>query len=151
MHQTCDPLTWPNFCIILLQCFPMLLLQPLSVVVCFGGVKSSLQEDACSAVLRSGDQLGQSKIIHFSSLMKSFVCWQCLLGHCLAAWWSSLLLWVSSSIKISEPTPKAAMQAQAMTLPPPCFADKLVCFGSWAHPFLLHTFGLWWILVLSVP
>ncbi len=26
-----------------------------------------------------------------------------------------------------------------MTLPPPCFTDEVVCLGSWAVPFLLHT------------
>ena len=70
-------------------------------------------------------------------------------GHCLAACWSAgpmslgafswtlvdkmflytsefiLLLqsFVTSSIKMSESVPEAAVQAQAMTLPPPCFTD----------------------------
>ena len=45
--------------------------------------------------------------------------------------------WVKSSIKISEPTPEAAMQVQAMKRPPPCFTDELVCFRSWADRFFL--------------
>ena len=50
--------------------------------------------------------------------------------------------WFTSSIKIIEPTPEAAMQAQAMTLPPLYFTDNFVCFGSWADPFasFSHTF-----------
>ncbi len=38
-----------------------------------------------------------------------------------------------------------------MTLPPPCFTDEVVCLGSWAVPFLLHTLlfpSLWYKLIL---
>ena len=41
-----------------------------------------------------------------------------------------LPLGLTSSIHICEPTPEAAMQAQAMTLPPLCFKKELVCFVS---------------------
>ncbi len=37
------------------------------------------------------------------------------------------------------------------TLPPPCFTDEVVCLGSWAVPFLLHTLlfpSLWYKLIL---
>lgn len=45
--------------------------------------------------------------------------------------------WVASLIKISEPAPEAAMQPQAMTLPP---HDKLVCFG-WGPDLASGTFA----------
>ena len=35
-------------------------------------------------------------------------------------------------MKISEPVPSAAIHAQVITPPPPCFTDEVVCFGSWA-------------------
>ena len=35
----------------------------------------------------------------------------------------------------SEPVPVAALLAHTITLPPPCFTDEVVCFGSWAVPF----------------
>ncbi len=50
-----------------------------------------------------------------------------------------LLSAVTSSINTREPVPLAAIHAHAMTLPPPCFTDEVVCLGSWAVPFLLHT------------
>ena len=50
-----------------------------------------------------------------------------------------LLSAVTSSINTREPVPLAAIHAHAMILPPPCFTDEVVCFGSWAVPFLLHT------------
>ena len=44
----------------------------------------------------------------------------------------------------------AAIHAHTMTLPPPCFTDEVVCFGSWAVPFLLHTLlflSFWYKLI----
>ncbi|MEE6522381.1 hypothetical protein FKM82_020897 [Ascaphus truei] len=43
------------------------------------------------------------------------------------------------------------MHAHAITLPPPCFTDDVVCFGSLAIPSLLHTFffpSFWYRLIL---
>ena len=61
-----------------------------------------------------------------------------------------LLSAVTSSINTREPVPLAAIHAHAMTLPPPCFADEVVCFGSWAVLFLLHTllFPSFWLIKL---
>ncbi len=62
-----------------------------------------------------------------------------------------LLSAVTSSINTREPVPLAAIHAHAMTLPPPCFTDEVVCLGSWAVPFLLHTLlfpSLWYKLIL---
>lgn len=45
----------------------------------------------------------------------------------------------------------AAVNTHVMSLPPPCFTDEVVCFGSWAVPLLLHTRlipSLWYKLVL---
>ena len=66
-----------------------------------------------------------------------------------------LLSAVTSSLNTREPVPVAAIHVHAMTLPPPCFTDEVVCFGSWAVPLLLLTLllpSLWYklILVLSV-
>jgi len=47
---------------------------------------------------------------------------------------------VPSSVKISVPVPVAAIHAQTITPPPPCLTDELICFGSWAASFRLHTF-----------
>lgn len=59
-----------------------------------------------------------------------------------------LPLRITSSIKISECVPEAAIQAQAMTLPPQRWTDELICFGSWADSFFLYTFALWKRLIL---
>ena len=62
-----------------------------------------------------------------------------------------LLSAVTSSVNTREPVPLAAIHAHAMTLPPPCFTDEVVCFGWWAVPFLLHTLlfpSLWYKLIL---
>lgn len=40
---------------------------------------------------------------------------------------------------MSENTPEAAMQVQAVTLPPLCFTHELVWSGSGADPFFPHT------------
>ena len=47
-----------------------------------------------------------------------------------------------SSMTRSEPLPSAAVHAQAITPPPPCLADEVLCFGSLAVPSLFHTL-LW--------
>lgn len=44
---------------------------------------------------------------------------------------------MSTSRKIGEATPEAAMQPQAVALPQSCLTDKLICFASWAC-FFLH-------------
>lgn len=70
---------------------------------------------------------------------------------CAIHWWTEcfcrilnfLLLqpsWVTSPIKVSESIPEAAMQDQAVTLPPPRLTDELVCFGSRADPSFQHFF-----------
>ena len=63
-----------------------------------------------------------------------------------------LLSAATSSINTREPVPLAAIHAHAMTLPPPCFTDEAVCFGSWAVPFLLHTllFPSFWYKLIFV-
>ncbi len=111
------------------------------------------------------------------SLQKLFGCfcsmlWVIVHLHCEAPsneFWSIWLIWadniarntsefillllsaVTSSINTREPVPLAAIHAHAMTLPPPCFTDEVVCLGSWAVPFLLHTLlfpSLWYKLIL---
>ena len=93
--------------------------------------------NAYSIGLRSGDGLRQSKTFHFFTLMKSFVVLavcigslSCCMMKCLPKSLDAFLRkladgmfllasefilllpsWVTSSIKISEPTPEAAMQA----------------------------------------
>ena len=62
-----------------------------------------------------------------------------------------LLSAVTSSINTREPVPLAAIHAHTITLPPPCFTDEVVWFGSWAVPSLLHTLLfpsliLWWYI-----
>ena len=50
----------------------------------------------------------------------------------------------------SEPVPVVAIHAQTITLSPPCLTDEVVCFGSWAVPFFLHTYLfpiLWYRLI----
>ncbi len=62
-----------------------------------------------------------------------------------------LLSSVSSSLNTSNPVPLEVMYAHAITLPPPCFTDDIVCFWSWAVPSLLHTFffpSFWYRLIL---
>ena len=63
-----------------------------------------------------------------------------------------LLSAVTSSINTREPVPLAAIHAHAMTLSPPCFTEEVVCFGSWAVPFLLHThlFPSFWYKLIFV-
>ena len=58
----------------------------------------------------------------------------------------------SSSINTREAVPLAAIHGHAMTLPPPCFTDEVVCFGSWAVPFLHHTllFPSFWYKLIFV-
>lgn len=50
-----------------------------------------------------------------------------------------VLLVPSSAVKMVESVPESHTQGQAMTLSPPCFTDELVCSGSWADLFCLHT------------
>lgn len=62
-----------------------------------------------------------------------------------------LLSWGLASIRISELIPEEAIQAQAMTIPPPCLTYELVCLGAWADPFNLHALAipsLWKMLIL---
>ena len=63
-----------------------------------------------------------------------------------------LLSAVTSSINTREPVPLAAIHAHAITQPPPCFTDEVVCFGSWAVPSLLHTllFPSFWYKLIFV-
>ena len=51
-----------------------------------------------------------------------------------------LLSCVTSSINTSDAEPLAAMHAPAITLPPLCFTDDVVCFRLWAVPRLHHAF-----------
>ena len=77
--------------------------------------------------------------------------------------WNSCSIWLRSdestwlllssvwSINTSDPVPLEAIHAHAITLPPLCFTDDGVCFGSWAIPSLLHTSffpSVWYRLIL---
>ncbi len=133
--------------------------------------------NACSIGFRSGDWLGHCITVHFFPFKNSLVAFAVCFGSlsiCTVkrrpmsseafGWiWADniarntsefillLLSAVTSSINTREPVPLAAIHAHAMTLPPPCFTDEVVCFGSWAVPFLLHTLlfpSLWYKLIL---
>ncbi len=133
--------------------------------------------NACSIGFRSGDWLGHCITVHFFSFKNSLVAFAVCFGslsictvkrHPMSSeafgWiWADniarntsefillLLSAVTSSINTREPVPLAAIHAHAMTLPPPCFTDEVVCLGSWAVPFLLHTLlfpSLWYKLIL---
>ncbi len=133
--------------------------------------------NACSIGFRSGDWLGHCITVHFFPFKTLWLLLQYALGHCPSALWSAVqwvlkhlaeyeqiilpetlqnssccfLSAVTSSINTREPVPLAAIHAHAMTLPPPCFTDEVVCLGSWAVPFLLHTLlfpSLWYKLIL---
>ncbi len=133
--------------------------------------------NACSIGFRSGDWLGHCITVHFFPFKNSLVAFAVCFGSlsiCTVkrrpmsseafGWiWADniarntsefillLLSAVTSSINTREPVPLAATHAHAMTLPPPCFTDEVVCLGSWAVPFLLHTLlfpSLWYKLIL---
>ncbi len=133
--------------------------------------------NACSIGFRSGDWLGHCITVHFFPFKNSLVAFAVCFGSlsiCTVkrrpmsseafGWiWADniarntsefillLLSAVTSSINTREPVPLAAIHAHAMTLPPPCFTDEVVCLGSWAVPFLLHTLlfpSLWYKLIL---
>ncbi len=133
--------------------------------------------NACSIGFRSGDWLGHCITVHFFPFKNSLVAFAVCFGSlsiCTVkrrpmsseafGWiWADniarntsefILLHLSavtSSINTREPIPLAAIHAHAMTLPPPCFTDEVVCLGSWAVPFLLHTLlfpSLWYKLIL---
>ncbi len=132
--------------------------------------------NACSIGFRSGDWLGHCITVHFFPFKTLWLLLQYALGHCPSALWSAVqwvlkhlaeyeqiilpetlqnssaaLSAVTSSINTRKPVPLAAIHAHAMTLPPPCFTDEVVCLGSWAVPFLLHTLlfpSLWYKLIL---
>lgn len=86
--------------------------------------------------------------------------------HCLKnslvadniAWNNSdfILLYLSaitSLIHTRKSVSLATIHAHIMILPPPCFTDEVVCFGSWAVPFLLYTLffhPLWYSVILSI-
>ncbi len=46
-----------------------------------------------------------------------------------------------SSVKLRGAVPETAMHAHAITPPPPCFTDEVVCLGLFAVPFFLHIFA----------
>ncbi len=120
--------------------------------------------NACSIGFRSGDWLGHCITVHFfpfkNSLVAFAVCFVSLfictvkrrpMSSEAFGWiWADniarntsefillLLSAVTSSINTREPVPLAAIHAHAVTLPPSCFTDEVVCLGSWAVPFLLH-------------
>ncbi len=133
--------------------------------------------NACSIGFRSGDWLGHCITVHFFPFKNSLVAFAVCFGSlsiCTVkrrpmsseafGWiWADniarntsefillLLSAVTSSINTREPVPLAAIHAHAMTLPPPCFTDEVVCLGSWAVTFLLHTLlfpSLWYKLIL---
>ncbi len=133
--------------------------------------------NACSIGFRSGDWLGHCITVHFFPFKNSLVAFAVCFGSlsiCTVkrrpmsseafGWiWADniarntsefillLLSAVTSSINTREPVPLAGIHAHAMTLPPPCFTDEVVCLGSWAIPFLLHTLlfpSLWYKLIL---
>ncbi len=111
--------------------------------------------NACSIGFRSGDWLGHCITVHFfpfkNSLVAFAVCFGslsiCTVKHRPMSseafgWiWADniarntsefillLLSAVTSSINTREPVPLAAIHAHAMTLPPPCFTDEVVCLG----------------------
>ncbi len=133
--------------------------------------------NACSIGFRSGDWLGHCITVHFFPFKNSLVAFAVCFGSlsiCTVkrrpmsseafGWiWADniarntsefillLLSAVTSSINTREPVPLAAIHAHAMTLPPPCFTDEVVCLGLWAVPFLLYTLlfpSLWYKLIL---
>ena len=134
------------------------------------------KSNACSIGFRSGVWLGHCITFHFFALKNYLVTFAVCFGSlsiCTVkcrpmsseafGWiWAYniarntsefillLLSAVTSSINTREPVPLAAIHAHAMTLPPLCFTDEVVCFGSWAVPFLLHTLpfpSIWYKLI----
>ncbi len=62
-----------------------------------------------------------------------------------------LLSAVTSSINTREPVHTGSHTCPRHDTTPPCFTDEVVCLGSWAVPFLLHTLlfpSLWYKLIL---
>ena len=132
----------------------------------------------CSMRFRSGDWLGHCITFHFFALkisLVAFAVWFRSLSICTVKWhpmsseafgwiWADniarntsefillLLSAVTSSIITREPVPLATIHAHTMTLRPPCLTDEVVCFGSWAVPFLLHTllFPSFWYKLIFV-
>ncbi len=130
--------------------------------------------NACSIGFRSGDWLGHCITVHFFPFKNSLVAFAVCFGSssiCTVkrrpmsseafGWiWADniarntsefillLLSVVTSSINTRE---QFHWQPHMPTLPPPCFTDEVVCLGSWAVPFLLHTLlfpSLWYKLIL---
>ena len=111
--------------------------------------------NACSIGFRSGEWLGHCITFHFFALKNSLVAFMVCFGSlsiCTVkrrpmsseafSWiWADniarntsefillLLSAVTSSINTREPVPLTAIHAHAMTLPPPCCTDEVVCFG----------------------
>lgn len=140
-------------------CLDCSLLWLLLVCGSFSFVSSKWK--ACSAELRSGACLGRWRKLHFLSFL------QYVLRHYPSALWSTVLsvlqrlaeseqtVYTSEFIRIllsvmntSESVPLAAICVHVTTLPPPCWTDDVVCFGSWAIPFLLHTFPILLVQVI---
>ena len=134
--------------------------------------------NARSIGFRSGDWLDHCRTFHFFALKNSLVAFAVCFGSlsiCTVkrrpmsseafGWtWADiiarntsefillLLSAVTSSINTREPVPLAAIHVHTITLPPPCFTDEVVCFGSWAVPSLLHTllFPSFWYKLIFV-
>lgn len=75
------------------------------------------------------------------------LCWQCVcVNHCLAAW--SQLVWIQFFVSFFFYYYfflfHSGSQAQAMTLPPLHFTDKLVCFGYWADIHVCRIESCFW-------
>lgn len=120
--------------------------------------------------LGTGGWLGHWRILHCFTLRSSWVVFAvcfgllsiCTVKHHIISSAASVWLWadsialytsefillrpsaVTSSMKTSEPVQLTALHAHdaTITLPPPCLTDEVLCFGSWALPFLLQTFLL---------
>ena len=120
--------------------------------------------NACSVGLRSDDWLGHSRIFEFFVLIKLLGCFGWMFWVIVHLYYETPpnqfgCVWqeFGSSQYVSEHLrihPAASVLChiinkrwwpRAITLPPPCFTDTVVCFGSWAVPlFSSHHSGRGW-------
>lgn len=145
-----------------LQAFPATIFR-CSLFVVLSAITSVFTNSKVSSVrLSSGDCLVPWRIFHFYALKNSWVAFTvcfgslsictvkpCQIGFAGFSWiWGEstalctlqfivlLLSAVTSSLNIADTVPHAC----AITLPPPCLTDDVICFWLWAVSPVLHSF-----------
>ncbi len=155
-HQTLGLILWNTFPAFNAANYNLCLFQGVSAFILLFSWWNSY-----SIRFKSGDWLGQSKTFYFFALLNSLtelagcfgslswcnmkhfpmnlVAFSWILSGKMFLYPSKFILLLSSSIKSSVKlrgsVPETAMHAHAMTTPPLCFTDEVVCLGLFAGPF----------------